>query len=86
MSGSNFVLWFQKPPSLPPASIIPRSLFGKLADIVVWNSNPLADITVLQRLDEISAVIKDGRLVDRGAGGFRQLLEEPSRARMLAQG
>ena len=59
---------------------------GKLADIVVWNSNPLADITVLQRPDEISAVIKDGRLVDRGAGGFRQLLEEPSRARMLAQG
>ncbi len=36
--------------------------------------------------DEISAVIKDGRLVDRGAGGFRQLLEEPSRARMLAPG
>jgi imidazolonepropionase-like amidohydrolase len=59
---------------------------GKLADIVVWNSNPLADITVLQRPDEISAVIKDGRLVDRGAGGFRQLQEEPSRARMLAQG
>src|SRR2546423_1052484 len=29
---------------------------GKLADIVVWNSNPLADITVLQRPDEISAV------------------------------
>lgn len=59
---------------------------GKLADIVVWNSNPLADITVLQRPHEISTVIKDGRLVDRGAGGFRQLLEEPHRARMLAQG
>jgi cytosine/adenosine deaminase-related metal-dependent hydrolase len=41
---------------------------GELADIVVWNSNPLADITVLQRPHEISAVIKDGRLVVRGAG------------------
>jgi imidazolonepropionase-like amidohydrolase len=59
---------------------------GKLADIVVWNSNPAADITVLQRQDEISAVIKDGRLVNRGAGAFRQLLEEPSRARMLPRG
>jgi imidazolonepropionase-like amidohydrolase len=59
---------------------------GKLADIVVWNSNPLADITVLQRPDEISAVIKDGRLVDRGGGGFRRLPEEPGRSRMLAQG
>ena len=59
---------------------------GKLADIVVWNSNPLADITVLQRPHEISAVIKDGRLIDRGVGGFRHLLEEPGRARMLAHG
>lgn len=58
---------------------------GKLADIVVWSSNPVADITVLQRPDEISAVIKDGRLVNRGAGGFQQLVEEPGRARMLAQ-
>jgi hypothetical protein len=52
----------------------------------VWNSNPLVDITVLQRPHEISAVIKDGRLVDRDAGGFRHLLEEPGRARMLAHG
>jgi imidazolonepropionase-like amidohydrolase len=59
---------------------------GKLADIVVWNSNPVADITVLQRPDEISAVIKDGRPVNRGAGGFQQLVEEPGRARMLPQG
>jgi urease alpha subunit len=26
---------------------------GKLADIVIWNSDPLADITVLQRPSEI---------------------------------
>jgi imidazolonepropionase-like amidohydrolase len=43
---------------------------GKLADIVIWNSDPLADITVLQRPSEI---IKDGRVVDREAGGFREL-------------
>jgi len=59
---------------------------GKLADIVIWNSDPLADITVLQRPSEISAVIKDGRIVDRVAHGFRELAEEPSRARMLASG
>jgi imidazolonepropionase-like amidohydrolase len=54
---------------------------GKLADIVIWNSDPLADITVLQRPDEILAIIKDGRIVDReAAGGFLQLNEEPSRA------
>jgi imidazolonepropionase-like amidohydrolase len=58
---------------------------GKLADIVIWSSDPLADITVLQRLDEISAIIKDGRIVDRAAaGGFLQLGEEPPRARLSA--
>lgn len=59
----------------------------KIADIVIWNSDPLADIAVLQRPSEISAVIKDGRLVDRAAAhGFRELAEEPARARMLASG
>jgi imidazolonepropionase-like amidohydrolase len=58
---------------------------GKLADIVIWNSDPLADITVLQRSGEISAIIKDGRIVDRAAaGGFLQLGEEPPRARLSA--
>src|SRR5205814_936902 len=46
---------------------------GKLADIVIWNSDPLADITVLQRPSEISTIIKDGRVVDREACGFREL-------------
>jgi imidazolonepropionase-like amidohydrolase len=54
---------------------------GKLADIVIWNSDPLADITVLQRPDEISVIVKDGLIVDRASsGGFRQLGEEPPRA------
>ena len=59
---------------------------GKLADIVIWNSDPIADITVLQRPDEISVIIKDGRIIDRAAaGGFLQLSEEPPRARMPAR-
>ncbi|HZU88188.1 MAG TPA: amidohydrolase family protein [Stellaceae bacterium] len=59
---------------------------GKLADIVIWNSDPIADITVLQRPSEISLIIKDGRIIDRESGGFRPLAEEPPRARMLASG
>jgi len=54
---------------------------GKLADIVIWISDPLADIAVLQRPSEISTIIKDGRVVDREAGGFRQLPNELTRAR-----
>jgi imidazolonepropionase-like amidohydrolase len=59
---------------------------GKLADIVIWNSDPLADITVLQRPSEISTIIKDGRIVDREAGGFRQLPGELPRARASISG
>ena len=59
---------------------------GKLADIVIWNSDPLADITVLQRPAEISLIIKDGPIVDREVGGFRPLGEEPPRAGMFIRG
>ena len=60
---------------------------GKLADIVIWNSDPLADITVLQRPSEISTIVKDGRVVDREAGGgFRQLPEELPRTRASISG
>lgn len=59
---------------------------GKLADIVIWNSDPIADITVLQRPSEISLIIKDGRIIDRESAGFRPLAEEPPRARMLVSG
>jgi imidazolonepropionase-like amidohydrolase len=59
---------------------------GKLADIVIWNSDPLADVTVLQRPSEISTIIKDGRVVDREAGGFRQLPGELTRARASISG
>ena len=57
---------------------------GKLADIVIWDSDPIADITVLQRPDEISVIIKDGKVIDRETvGGFRPLSEEPGRSGML---
>jgi len=59
---------------------------GMLADIVIWDHDPLSDITVLQRPSEISVVIKDGRIVDRVAGSFRELAEEPPRARMSVSG
>jgi imidazolonepropionase-like amidohydrolase len=59
---------------------------GKLANIVIWNSDPLADISVLQRPSEISTIIKDGRVIDSGTGGFRQLSVEPSRARASVSG
>jgi imidazolonepropionase-like amidohydrolase len=58
----------------------------KLADIVIWNSDPLADITVLQRPSEISTIIKAGRVVDREAGGFGQLADELPRARASISG
>jgi len=55
---------------------------GNLADIVIWDNDPIADITVLQRPAEISLIITDGRIVDGDGGGFRQLGEEPPRARI----
>jgi imidazolonepropionase-like amidohydrolase len=59
---------------------------GKLADIVIWNEDPLADITVLQRPEQLAVVIKDGRVIDRDAEGFRRLEREPGRARITWQG
>src|SRR5207302_11392271 len=37
---------------------------GKLADMIVLNKDPIADITVLQGGKHLSWVIKDGRIVD----------------------
>jgi imidazolonepropionase-like amidohydrolase len=57
---------------------------GMLADIVVWNHDPTADITLFQRPDEISAIVKDGCVIDRDALGFLPLDEELQRARIFA--
>ena len=59
---------------------------GQLADIIMWDADPVADITVLQRPSQLVAVIKDGRVIDRQAEGFRHLEREPARARISAQG
>ncbi len=37
---------------------------GKLADLIVLDKDPIADITVLQGGKHLSWVIKDGRIVD----------------------
>jgi imidazolonepropionase-like amidohydrolase len=58
---------------------------GKLADIVIWDSDPIADITVLQRPEEISTIVKDGRVIDRETvGGFSELREELGRSRTFS--
>jgi imidazolonepropionase-like amidohydrolase len=38
---------------------------GRLADIIVVNKDPIADITVLQGGRHLSWVIKDGKIIDR---------------------
>ena len=37
---------------------------GRLADIILLDSDPLADIRVLQGGEHLAMVIKDGRVVD----------------------
>ena len=37
---------------------------GKLADILVVNGDPLADIQVLQDPDRLNVIMKDGQIVD----------------------
>ncbi len=37
---------------------------GKLADILILDKDPLADISVLQKGRHLSAVIKDGKMVN----------------------
>ena len=40
---------------------------GKLADVLVLDGDPLADITLLQDPSRITTLIKDGKVVDRNA-------------------
>jgi imidazolonepropionase-like amidohydrolase len=57
-----------------------------LADIIVWDRDPIADISVLQHPEWLATVIKDGRVIDRNLEGFRHLDVEPPRANVSAQG
>jgi imidazolonepropionase-like amidohydrolase len=54
---------------------------GKLADIVVWDNDPIQDSTILQRPTEISIIVKDGKIVNREVEGFGHLKGEPPRAK-----
>ncbi len=46
---------------------------GAYADLLVLSSNPLEDITVLDRPEKnLKAVVKDGRLVSGELKGFPQ--------------
>lgn len=58
---------------------------GQLADVVVWKSDPVKDITVLQKPEQIAVIIKQGEIVDC-TRTFRSLPSEPPRARLMAQG
>jgi imidazolonepropionase-like amidohydrolase len=39
---------------------------GKLADVTIWKTDPLADISILQDNANLAAIIKDGKMVDLG--------------------
>jgi imidazolonepropionase-like amidohydrolase len=59
---------------------------GKLADITIWEADPVADIRILQQSEKLHTVIKDGRIVDRTFEGFRHLDVEPGRANITING
>ena len=48
---------------------------GKLADIIVLDKDPLADVSVLQAGRHLSWVIKDGKIVDLDPKGEEHVLE-----------
>jgi imidazolonepropionase-like amidohydrolase len=59
---------------------------GKLADIIAWDANPLADITVLQQPQRLAFVMKDGREITNPCIGFRPMAVEPQRNPVNPQG
>ena len=59
---------------------------GRLADVIIWDQDPVADISVLYRTDLLNTVIKDGRVIDRNGIGFRPIAKEPPKANVTAQG
>lgn len=53
---------------------------GYLADIVLWDADPVADIEVIGDPAHVVTVIKDGDVVDRSAEAFLPLADEPPKA------
>ena len=58
----------------------------RIADIIVWNSDPVKDISVLGQPDLLETVIKEGRIIRRDGIGFRRLDREPFKANVTNQG
>lgn len=59
---------------------------GRLADVIVWDADPLEDISVLARKELLHTVIKGGRVVSPGVIGFRAIGREPLKANVAPQG
>jgi imidazolonepropionase-like amidohydrolase len=53
---------------------------GWLADVVLWDADPAADISVVSRPQHVKAVIKDGEVIDLTQEAFLPLDYEPGRA------
>lgn len=51
-----------------------------LADITIWDADPIADISILYKLEHLKEIIKDGEIVDRSIEGYMPLDAEPARA------
>lgn len=59
---------------------------GRLADIIVWDEDPLSDLSVLHRPELLHMIMKNGDVVGQTAGGFLPLAKEPPKANVTAQG
>lgn len=57
---------------------------GRIADVLVVDGDPLADVTVLQRRDAIAEVIKDGKRIDITTPIPEQRLRTSDQVRFLA--
>lgn len=55
---------------------------GCLADIVVWDADPVADIGVLAQPEHVTVVIKDGRVLELDSEAMLALEDEPPRAKV----
>ncbi|MFB9947447.1 amidohydrolase family protein [Rhizobium puerariae] len=53
---------------------------GMLADIIIWDGDPVADISILHKPEHLTLVMKDGGIVDRTTEGYLPLKNEPPRA------
>lgn len=53
---------------------------GMLADIVLWDADPLADISVISKPEHVRTVIKDGEVIDLTSEAFLPLEREPGRS------